>query len=270
MKPWTSQFAVVTATADLAQAKACIATWQDRASFSWPLIIVVNGCPIDEQRVEGDRVLIARYREFLGSVPAFAYGVRMASDLDGVRYIACLHDDLEISQPGWDALTISRFTRDTVGLVGFSGASGLGAGDIYRLPYDPMQLARQGFMSNLRDAELHGQRVTTARRVVCCDGFSLVGRAKWWTHGTPKHLPWEYLKDKGVQHHAYDSWMGLLAAKAGWEVWYEPIACHHYGGRTAVGNVGYTATHDDQQYWTDAHRAFYEDGRGWLPLRVSQ
>src|SRR5678815_2561875 len=186
-KPCTSQLVVVTATANLAQAADCIATWQERASFAWPLCIVVNGTSVNESRIEGDKVLIARHKDFLGSVPAFAEGVRMAAELAGVRYIAALHDDVEISEPGWDAKVISRFAKDSVGLVGFSGATGLGAGNIYQTTYDPMQLARQGFLSNLRDAELHGQRVTTARRVACCDGFAMVGRAKWWVNGGTRH-----------------------------------------------------------------------------------
>jgi len=40
-----------------------------------------------------------------------------------------------------------------------------------------MQLARQDFRSNLREAELHGIRSLKAERVICHDGFSLIGRA---------------------------------------------------------------------------------------------
>jgi hypothetical protein len=272
-KPWTSQLVVVTATANLAQAQECISSWQAHASFCWPLCVVVNGTD-HRALIQGEKVLISRHEKFLGSVPAFAEGVRMAAELDGVRYIAALHDDVEITEPGWDAKVISRFAKDSVGLVGFSGASGLGAGNIYKASYDPMQLARMGFISNMRDAELHGQRVTTARRVACCDGFAMVGRSKWWVHGATRHQknvtpPWEYMLRKGVKHHAYDSWLGLLAARAGWETWYEPIACHHYGGRTAVGNRDYNQQENDQKHWETAHRAFYDDGRDLLPLRVS-
>jgi hypothetical protein len=115
--------------------------------------------------------------------------------------------------------------------------------------------------------------------VICTDGFSLIGRASWWLNGEgpapkkkPVALPGDYLASKGVKHHAYDSWMGLLAARAGYETWFCPMACHHAGGRTAVANPQYSAWASqfggDGQFWENAHRLCYEDGRDLLPLRV--
>jgi hypothetical protein len=283
MKPWTDSFIVVTATANLAAAAPVIKTWQDRASFCWPLVVVLNGSE-DEGRIDGEEVIMVRSRTFLGSVPAFRAGVDAAGTRPLVRMIACLHDDLEILEPGWDTLTINRFASHRVGLVGFSGATGLGSTDIYQREYQPMQLARQGFMSNLVNAEAHGQRSTVAQQVVCCDGFSLVGRASWWLRGQPgpdlpKAIkavprPWTYFTQEGVRHHAYDSWMGVLAFRAGWETWYQPIRCDHKGGRTAVGNPGYSewaaAQGGDGEFWAQAHKVLYRDGRGVLPLRVGR
>ena len=147
-----------------------------------------------------------------------------------------------------------------------------------------MQLARRDFLSNLDDAEQHGTRSLTPQRVACCDGFSLVGRATWWRDGTPGPAarrglvsvprPWSYMVDEGLKHHAYDSYMGLLAARAGWETWYQPVACAHAGGRTAVANAAYAAwaapQGGDMAFWEQAHRKLYDDGRGVLPLRIDQ
>lgn len=282
-KPWLSSLVVVTATANLKAALPFLETWTTRASFDWTLVVVVNGeTDQPEVRPSAGRVGIVRNAEFLGSVPAFLKGIRAASTIaPEAIVIAALHDDLEILEDGWDAKVMTAFTSQKVGLAGFSGALGLGAQDIYRTPYSPHQLARQDFRSNLRDAELHGIRKTVPEQVACCDGFSLIGRAKWWweglgpaKNGTRGHVipPWDYLTGLGVKHHAYDSWMGMLAARAGYETWYIPVACHHAGGRTAVANANYSAWANlqggDGHFWNDAHRLCYEDGRGLLPLRV--
>ena len=68
--------------------------------------------------------------------------------------------------------------------------------------------------------------------------------------------------------------LGCLAARYGWETWYLPIACTHYGGRTAVGDPGYPAwappqvEGGDQGFWAHAHRTGYDAFRDVLPLRV--
>lgn len=268
MKPWTDQLVVVTATANLAAAAPFIESWQQTASFEWPLVIVVNGSA-DEGMISAEKVLVVRRQQFMGSVPAFAAGVDAARYFPKARVLACLHDDLELREPGWDAQVIAKFGDQRVGLAGFSGAEGLGSLALYKGPYDPMQLAREGFMSNLPDAEAHGRRELTARRVACCDGFSLIGRAQWWWR---RDSPWPQMVDAGVLHHAYDSLMGAFAARAGYETWYLPMRCWHAGGRTAVANADYAKwaapQGGDQAFWQQAHAWGYEEFRDVLPLRV--
>jgi hypothetical protein len=216
--------------------------------------------------------------------------------------LAHLHDDLEILEEGWDEKVIDFFTRyPKVGLAGFGGGTGLGDDNIYQVPYNPMQLARKDFVSNMRDAEAHGRRAHTGsdhrwgfqpERVACLDGFSQIGRADFWrgirqTHsqdpfapGVPGNL-FAQMASWGVIHHFYDGMLGCFAKRLGWEAWMLPIACHHYGGRTAVGDARYQSwanqhphTKDapdvmgDQLFWIQAHRIGYEQFRDVLPIRV--
>lgn len=279
MKPSTPLLLVVTATANLAEAKPRIERWRELGSFEWPLIIVENG-GVTEHRVDDGPTIITRTADWLGSVPAMTKGIALARETYRPLVIAALHDDLEIHEAGWDVRVLDHFTQHKgCGLAGFSGALGLGADDLYQVPYQPMQLARRDFRSNLEDAEAHGIRSTTAERVACHDGFSLIGRASWWYWGTKGDgsggkLPWEQLTALGMRHHAYDSAMGVLAARAKWESWYLPIACRHLGGRTAVANHEYQqwamtqVDGGDAGFWHAAHQQLYELGRGVLPLRV--
>lgn len=278
MKPYTPLLVVITATANLLEATPRLLQWRDLASFSWPLIIVENGGVTEGYVNEGSTVIV-RTHEWLGSVPAMTKGVALARELYKPLVVAALHDDLEIHERGWDVRVLDHFTQHKqCGLAGFSGATGLGSDTIYLDPYDPMQLARQGFRSNLVDAEAHGERSTRVERVACHDGFSLIGRANWWFWGTQgdgkrEGLPWEQLVVAGVRHHCYDSIFGILAAKAKWESWYLPIACQHLGGRTAVANEKYQqwamgqVDGGDAGFWHRAHQVGYEMGRGILPLR---
>lgn len=248
MKPHLDGFAVVTAgTIASPELDACVDSWRMHARYQWPIY-----------HVQG----------VYGSVPAFAKGVAEALD-GGAQVIACLHNDLRIDEDGWDALVWDAFQQNSlVGLAGFGGAKGLGSDDIYKVPYQPQQLARQDFISNLQDAEAHGRRCTRVERVACLDGFSQIGRAEFFGPA------WDWLDDEQkVVHHAYDSWLGVIAARYGWEVLFLPVACHHLGGRTAVGDQAYHAAvaeqGGDQGVWAHAHAAMYADCRGELPLRVS-
>jgi hypothetical protein len=244
VKPIDPRLAVVTAT--LGPDSPCVDSWSRLAAYDVPVYTVRNQ---------------------MGVVPAFAQGVALAHK-DGVEIIACLHDDLILEQPDWDLVVQAWFDEhpDCV-LAGFGGGKGLGASDIYITPYDPMQLARVDFVSNMRDAEAHGRRVTQPTRVACLDGFSQIGRAGFMRNS------YEHLMRLGIRHHCFDSHLGVLARQAGKEVWMLPVKCHHLGGRTAVGNAEYQQWAKEQHpegdhgFWVEAHKACYEDARGWLPLR---
>ncbi len=290
---------VVTATTDPARALACIQSW----GFVEQIFVVVNGRGswevVEFQAKATTAQLQTKIRwiaaeDYLGSVAAFALGVNAALDA-GFQLIACFHDDLELRDPEWVEKVRKAFARmPRCGLLGFGGAIGLGSDDIYQVPYEPMQLARVGFRSNLVDAEAHGLRSLLPERVACLDGFSQIGRAEFWKgqtggapvlselinmdrllDGTLANNALQHLHNLGMRHHAYDSALGLLAARWNWEVWYLPIRCLHYGGRTAVGDAGYqqwaqaqNGGRGDGGFWEDAHQALWTLGKGTLPIRL--
>jgi hypothetical protein len=254
---------IVTATTNRQRSQPYIDSWMHHATL--------RDRPVVPEVVENG----PEHDGYLGTVPAFRKGVdRLLADTD-VDVIACLHDDVRIFEDGWDEKVLRHFARvPRCGLLGFGGAIGLGSDRLYQDPYDPMQLARIGFRSNLIDAGVHGVRSLLPERVACLDGFSQIGRRQFW-EGWPTHpRPWTVLEDLGVLHHFYDGMLGCLARRYGWETWYLPVACAHAGGQTAVGDQGYQAwaatqaEGGDHGLWKKAHQIGYEAFRDVLPLRV--
>lgn len=279
--------AIVTATTDPFRAADCLLGWETQAAEKPQLVVVVNGREfnLDEaNRLEFGAHWIVQ-RQYLGTVPAFRLGVdELLRRSDPPEIIACLHDDFEILESGWDQKVIRHFQRhERCGLLGFGGATRLGASTLYQEPYDPMQLARIGFRSNLEDAEIHGVRSLLPERVACLDGFSQIGRRAFWLGLDPRQMgslddhrerPWTALSKLGIVHHFYDGALGCLARRYGWETWYLPLRGQHYGGQTAVGDAGYAEwaqqqiAGGDRGFWEAAHRAGYENFRDVLPLRT--
>jgi hypothetical protein len=283
------KLAIVTASTDLVRAEPCLRSWMETATTKPYLFVELNGqiqptpgifraqmdavCPLQAN--------VQAHTEYLGTVKAFLAGTSRALGTDA-DIIACLHDDLLISEPGWDDKVLEHFRRHPhTGLLGFGGAIGLGDDDLYRKPYAPVQLARKGFRSNMQNAEAHGLRSTLAEQVACLDGFSQIGRRAFWegleapNHERLARWPvWQQLDTLGVVHHAYDAMLGCLAARAGWDVWYLPVACHHLGGQTAVGDPAYQAwaktqaPGGDEGFWEHAHAICYKEFRSELPIRV--
>lgn len=254
---------IVTATTDLDRAADCLRSW--RAADA-DLVFAVNGTPGIPD--------VARYQitwsgDYLGTVQAFARGMDLAL-ASGDPIIACLHDDLRIDDPTWQAQVEAYFAdHPRCGLLGFGGALGLGRPDIYRHPYDPYDLVRRDFRSNLDDAEVHGIRSLVPHRVACLDGFSQIFRREF-----AETRPYQYLYDHGIFHHFYDGALGCLAHRYAWEVHYLPIPCHHYGGRTAVGDQGYQEwalaqiPEGDQGFWLQAHKVGYQLFVDVLPIQI--
>lgn len=275
---------VVTASTNPNRAVACLSTWGPVEK-----IVVLNGP--EAQKSDAWRTHVGNVTtitasngakgQYLGVVPAFNLGVDLALQGDA-EIIACLHDDVEIHDPSWVEKVVRKFTQQPAcGLLGFGGAIGLGAQDMYEKPYDPMSLARVGFRSNMVDAEVHGVRSLLSEKVACLDGFSQIGRRAFWlgihrpeTRPGPEQKPWHVLADLGIQHHLYDGLLGAIAARYGWETWYLPIRCRHLGGQTAVGDQGYQAWAQtkieggDHGFWEASHKAGYEGFKDVLPLRV--
>jgi len=260
---------IVTATVDAGATQEFWSTWQARAARPVAITTVKNGgqsAALSPVSTAGGRRQIISVCEPLGTVPAFAKGVAAA----GADVIACIHDDVAIEEEDWD-LWVSGFFETqgggrNVGLVGFGGALAVGEPGMYDRPYDPMTLARHGFMSNMRHAEAHGRRVVMPRRVAVLDGFSLIGRREFMQKA------WAYLDALGIKHHAYDVALCSLAKRWGYETWLVPVACHHVGGRTAVANREYAewalrqTPGGDADFWKAAHAIVYDEFRDVLPF----
>lgn len=287
--------AVVTATASPSRAFDCFRSWEMYAVKPYSQYVVVNGAGRvyegavgwSEGLTTGLAVRQTYHADtFLGVVPAYAIGVARAL-ADGAEIIACLHDDLLIEEAGWDE-TVRRLFKacPRAGLCGFGGGRGLGDPDLYQKPYNPMQLARREFISNMRDAEAHGRRSTDAMPVACLDGFSQVGLRSYWmglraqTDVRLEPAPDFYaglnlfhrMASLGVTHHMYDGMLGCYARRLGYQTWFVPVRCHHFGGRTAVGDGAYHqwAVQQDPEgdagFWKAAHRICYEEFRDVLPI----
>lgn len=285
MKPRIDSLAIVTATTDPRRAADCFRSWLGRSTYHLPVTAVWDYFPEADKHLTAaqlkvqTRVLLDSFapgvrihsHQAAGVVSAFATGVRSAF-ADGAEAVLCLHDDLLIEEDGWDQRVLTYLTN--VGYndayFGFGGGTGLGADDIYQTEYNPMQLARQGFWSNMRDAEAHGQRAVHPRRVSCFDGFSAGGTADWFEKA------WTELEGLGLKHHAYDGALGCLAREFNAFGILLPIACHHFGGRTAVADQNYHAwaktqpEGSDAGFWEKSHRIVYERFRSVLPLRVGK
>lgn len=216
---------------------------------------------------------------YLGVVPAFAVGCRLALSLHPkAEVFACLHDDCLMDGGSWTHQVLEYFQRHPrCGLLGFGGAAQLGEEQFWQQEYRPHLLVRKRFMSNMYGAEAHGQRVTTPRPVAVLDGFSLVFRRSFleWSGYTK----WERLQRQGFIHHAYDAAMGIFAAIGGWEVHLLPLPCRHLGGQTAVGEGAYQDwartqhPEGDAGFWEQAHRLTYGMAREYhvpMPIVVPQ
>lgn len=286
---------IVTASANPFKTKEWHNTWAQRSGqeLKRRAVMVWNGASQYQgeiTRVQLDTGALIITGDYLGVVPAFCLGLQAVIHRAAPQdVIACLHDDVAILEQNWDQKVLAHFDQHPrTCLAGFFGATGLGAPDIYKTPYNPMQLARMDCWSNMDDAEAHGQRSTEAKRVVVLDGFSQIMSVEFAKYAVA------YLQESGITHHGYDGVLGCLAARWArqrrWrddddgvptgvrssEVWMIPIACHHAGGQTAVGDVGYQAwaktkiENGDQGFWEAAHRIWYDGFRDVLPLRLKE
>jgi GT2 family glycosyltransferase len=168
--------------------------------------------------------------------------------------IAYIHDDVMIYEPGWDKRVLAQFEDPTVGVVGFGGALGHGTHNLYIGPYHLPNLARQHFMSNMKDAEKHGQRFTGECDVAVLDGFALFVRRKlldkWggWMH-------------EGVGYFLYAEHLCCEARRQGYRIRLVGVDCEHLGGKT----VAIDGAHDQYQ---EAHKIFFDNNRDVMPYAV--
>jgi hypothetical protein len=181
-----------------------------------------------------------------------------------------IHDDVVCYERGWDERVLKEFEDPAVGLVGFGGALGHGDPEMYKKPYELSQLARRHFLSNMREAEAHGERFTGECDVAVLDGFALFVRRKvllragHWNgdpfnagyYGWPVGNPIGYI--------GYDYWLSCEARRQSYRIRLVGVACDHLGGKS----TGMTPPGFDAKF-EEAHRYIYDTCRDVLPYEVA-
>jgi hypothetical protein len=185
-------------------------------------------------------------------VEAYQLGYRGTTE----PILAMIHDDVMIYEQGWDQRVLREFDDPAVGVVGFGGALGHGTPNLYTVPYHLPNLARQHFISNMRDAEKHGKRFTGAWDVAVLDGFALFVRRsvldKWG--GWPV--------DGKVDYFMYSENLCCEARRQGYRIRLVGVDCEHLGGKSSGTSLPYS--------YEDEHKYFYEHNRDVMPYRVSE
>ena len=170
--------------------------------------------------------------------------------------IAYIHDDVVIHEQGWDQRILREFDDPTVGVVGFGGALGHGTPNLYTVPYHLPNLARQHFLSNMRDAEKHGKRFTGERDVAVLDGLALFVRRSvldaWG--GWPQ--------DKSISYFMYSENLCCHVRRQGLRIRLVGVDCTHLGGKSSGTPLPYT--------YEEEHLYFYEHNRDVMPYRIKE
>ncbi len=166
-----------------------------------------------------------------------------------------VHDDVMIHEKGWDTRVLKEFEDPAVGVVGFGGALGHGQPYLYQVPYHLPDLARQTFLSNMKNAEDHGGRFTGERDVAILDGFALFVRRSV----LDKVGGW----NPKATYYMYTEWLCCEARRQGYKIRLVGVACEHLGGRSS----GYILATDNYE---EAHKYFYENNRDMMPWRVAE
>lgn len=208
----------------------CVHSWYETAYSTRPAYMVYN------------RPLLEAYNRVLHNTH---------SDI-----IAYIHDDVMIYEKDWDLRVLRQFDDPTIGMVGFGGARGHGDPRMYQIPYELVQLARRGFMSNMRTAELHGARFAGERDVAVFDGFALFVRRPI----LEKAGGWPNSDQTGIGYWVYDYWISCEVRRQGFRNRLVGVDCDHLGGKSPSirSNENIAAAHE----W------LYENYRDVLPYEA--
>jgi len=180
--------------------------------------------------------------------------------MSGTDLLAYFHDDLLVNDRLWTPSVFREFDDPSVGLVGFGGALIHGHPNLYNLDYNYHHLGRDRFMSNMDDAEVHGQRFEGSCDVAVLDGFALIVRREL----LEKAGGWPVDK---LGYACYDYWLCCMAHRLGYRIRLVGVACHHYGGQTFV-KLGLGVGEKHWQQFEEAHKYIYNEFRDVLPYKV--
>jgi hypothetical protein len=171
--------------------------------------------------------------------------------------IGYLHDDLVCDEIDWDYRVMHEFLDPEVGLVGFGGATRHGSPDLYVKPFEISQLARGNFMSNMKDAEVHGERFRGERDVAVLDGMALFVRRELLDNigGWPVNTPCDYFM--------YSEAICCQARRLGYRIRLVGVAVDHLGGKSTGLNKDFHPDYEGE------HRWLAEEFKDVLPWAVS-
>lgn len=176
-----------------------------------------------------------------------------------------VHDDVEIYDPAWLQRVLNLFENQNCAVVGLGGAPGLGHESLYKRPYTINQLARQGYVSNQTDYDIHGGLLEGDIRVAVVEQFFMAIRRSFLLKigGWPvEHL----------SHHGLDMFIACEAAKHGYDSFACGCRCLHKGGQSSTSEMyrnakwlqGGNMIGDHQR----PHRWLYDSYRQILPIVV--
>jgi hypothetical protein len=183
----------------------------------------------------------------------------------GEDVLIYMHDDVTIHDPDWVKRIALEMMDPQVAICGLGGATSIGSPNIYKKPYDLIQLARGGYVSNQRDWEVHGDREVSSRKVSVVDGFLMAVRGSF----LGEISGWDWIESN---FHCYDTAMCLMAIRRGYEVRMAGVDCEHHGGRTST-SPGYrewckeNGTTVEEEH-SKPHRWLYEEFRDVLPVQI--
>lgn len=206
-------------------------------------------------------VVVKQQKPNLGYLPWAQYVVEEFGE-DILGYI---HDDLTILESDWEKWIFAEFLDPTVAVCGFGGAKAVGHPDIYKIPYHFSQLARRGFISNMIDAEKHGERVTVPTDVAFLDSMAIFIRREFLVSlgGWPV--------ERYAPSHMSDLWICLQALRHGFRVRMVPISIEHTSGGSGPDYPEWCKT---TKWGSDAamhqhnHRMIYEEFADILPVEA--
>ncbi len=218
---------------------------------------------------EGHRIRCLRNDKNTGVYSTFQQGYNYLMDCGATtpRWIFFSHSDVEMLVPGWDVRLrelLELAESRNAGVSGMFGAKGIGTPDIYRVPYHYTQLVRWGChtVESMVDA---GGTLVTEDLTPCMvlDGFSLILSTEMISAvGGFDH-------ERYPVHHCYDQRICLKSHFAGYNNFVLDLDCKHHGGMTSTHEKWAEAMGTtDLKIHRAAHKVFYEEFRGQLPVSV--
>lgn len=249
----------------------CIASFKDNANHSLKFLIIDNG---SKKRFEhpDKNVRVVRHNKNKGVLASLQEGYEIVKKTGYGDIIFFSHNDVFIHEKGWDDRVLEVFnTYQSAGIIGFGGAKGIGTPRIYRREYIKGDMARINFMSNMINAEDHGQRRTNIEEVSVIDGFSLIVKVDTLDviGGFDMGYP---------MHHMYDNDICLEAIHHGFKNYMIGVSCEHRGGMTSTrpAYMESAKKHIKEKYGEDvengdaavhdkAHEYFYKKWRDKEP-----